>query len=141
MQQKIIVDTWPLVALLNQRDRWHSWSVEQWAKIAPPLLTCEPVITESCFLLQHIHGGRHAVLQLLSRGVVQIDFALNQDCETVQKLLNQYQSVPMSLADACLVRMSEQYPNHQVLSLDSDFNIYRKNKSQVIPVLMPKFSP
>jgi predicted nucleic acid-binding protein len=52
--------------------------------------------------------------------------------------MERYSSIPMSLADACLVRMSELEPRATVISLDSDFKIYRRNRRQVIPVLLPK---
>ena len=51
--------------------------------------------------------------------------------------MQQYQSVPMSVADACLVRMSELDRNSSVLTLDPDFLIYRRNRSQNIPTIMP----
>jgi predicted nucleic acid-binding protein len=51
--------------------------------------------------------------------------------------MQRYASVPMSLADACLVRMSEVYENSQIITLDSDFTIYRKQRNQTIPVIMP----
>ncbi len=52
-------------------------------------------------------------------------------------LLTRYQSVPISLADACLVRMAEQYEASFILTLDSDLRIYRKNRNEIIPVIMP----
>ncbi len=52
--------------------------------------------------------------------------------------MRRYQSVPMSIADACLVRMSEIYTQSSVITLDSDFRIYRKNRNQEIPVIMPE---
>ena len=51
--------------------------------------------------------------------------------------MTRYSNVPMALADACLVRMAEQHANHTVLTLDSDFQIYRKHRREVISVIMP----
>lgn len=101
------------------------------------MLTCEAVITEASFLLRNVYGGQKAVMFLIERGLVQIRFCLEEEVNRVGELLNRYQSVPMSLADACLVRMAEQYPSSYVLTIDSDFNIYRQQRSQIIPVIMP----
>ena len=85
-----------------------------------------------------VYGGQEAVLSLVSRGMIQIPFCLDEEVSLIRELLAHYQSVPMSFADACLVRMTEQYPESCVLTLDSDFAIYRKNRKQIIPVIMPR---
>jgi predicted nucleic acid-binding protein len=95
------------------------------------------VITESCFLAQRIHNGQETILKLIQQGHITLPFILSQDLEAIETLMQRYASVPMSLADACLVRMSEMYDNSQVLTLDSDFTIYRKQRNQPIPVIMP----
>jgi predicted nucleic acid-binding protein len=74
MKRQVILDTGPLVAFLNGRDRCHEWAMLQWAQIDPPLLTCEAVLSEACFLLRGIEGGQAAVLELLRRGVVHLAF-------------------------------------------------------------------
>lgn len=137
MRQQVLLDTGPLVALVNRRDRFHQWVKTEWKQIEPPLLTCEAVITETCFLLQSIYGGHKGVMALIERGVIQIPFRLEKEVNRVGELLHRYQSVPMSLADACLVQMAEQYASSYLLTIDSDFNIYRKDRNQTIPVIMP----
>lgn len=137
MTQVIIIDTGPLVAYLNARDSQHSWALNQWQTLQAPLLTCEPVITEACFLLRNIHGGRNAVMQLLAKNVLNPNFSLKLEYQAIQQLLKKYESVPMSLADACLVRMAELYPKSTILTLDSDFKVYRKHRNQEIPLRMP----
>ena len=135
MKQGVLVDTGPLVAFLNRRDRFHEWTATQWNQIAPPMLTCEAVISEACFLLSAIKGGSDQVLLLIHRKILMISFHLDEHIDPVKKLLLKYQSVPMSLADACLVRMSELRSNSRVFTLDSGFNLYRKNGRQVIPTI------
>lgn len=137
MRRKIILDTGPLVALLNLRDTYHDWSKAQFAAIEPPLLTCEAVISEACFLLRALSGGPRTVLELLSRGVVEIPFRLAEEADPVTRLLTRYASVPMALADACLVRMAEQHAKSAVMTLDNDFHIYRKQGRQVVPTIIP----
>ena len=107
MKQGVLVDTGPLVAFLNKRDRFHDWTTAQWNQIAAPMLTCEAVVSETCFLLSGIKSGSDRVMQLVQRKILKISFHLEEHIDPVNKLLIKYQSVPMSLADACLVRMSE----------------------------------
>ena len=137
MKQGVLIDTGPLVAFLNKRDRFHDWTAAQWNQIAAPMLTCEAVVSETCFLLSRLKSGSNRVMQLIQRKVLKISFHLEEHIDPVNKLLLKYQSVPMSLADACLVRMNELHSNSSVFTLDSDFNLYRKNGRQVIPSIIP----
>ena len=137
MKKEVILDTGPLVALLNRRDRHHRWAKDQWAEIAPPLLTCESVLAEACFLVQPFARGQTAVLEMVRRGVLDLSFRLAEETAAVSRLLKKYQNVPMSLADGCLVRMAEQHPESVVFTLDNDFKLYRKYRRQRIPTLSP----
>ena len=134
---KIIIDTGPIVAFLNGRDRHHGWVRGVLAELRPPLYTCESVISEACFLVRNLPGGPGAVLELLARHVVAIDFDVPAEVDAVRKLMVEYANVPMSLADACLVRMTELERDSSVLTMDSDFRLYRRNRRQVVPVTMP----
>jgi predicted nucleic acid-binding protein len=138
MTGPVIVDTGPLVAFLTRRERHNAWACQQFALIPPPLITCEAVITESCHLVHDIDQGVDSLMQLLDRGVVAISFRLADELPAVTRLLKKYASVPMSLADACLVRMAEQHITSPILTLDTDFRVYRKSGRSVIPTLMPK---
>src|SRR5262245_38563518 len=137
MKGRIVVDTGPLVALLNRREREHGWAVEQFKLIRPPAITCEAVISEAGFLLGRMHRGVELLLALLARGVIEIRFSLSQELPAVTQLLARYRTAPMSLADACLVRMSEQHTGSTVLTLDHHFRLYRKHGRLVIPTVMP----
>jgi len=138
MNRTVILDTGPLVALLNSREHHHLWARRQFAEIEPPLLTCEPVLTEACYLLQKASGGLEAVLEFLRRGALEVRFELTREVEPVKKIQRRYADLPMSLADACLVRMAELQAGSTVLTIDSDFYIYRMHGRQVIPTLLPK---
>ena len=138
MNRKVLLDTGPLVALLNKNDRHHSWTRERFAEIEPPLLTCEAVVVEACHLLRHHPHGERIVLDVLHRGAVEIRFSLQEEIVPVQRLRIRYAKVPMDLADACLVRMAELYAESVILTLDSDFTIYRMHGRQVVPTLTPK---
>ena len=134
---RFAVDTGPLVALLNVRDSFHDWAKETLDSISPPLETCESVISEACFLVRHLRGGPDAVLALVSRGVVTTTFHLDSELPAVRKLMVKYASVPMSLADACLVRMTEVEHDLTLVTLDKDFRVYRRHGRQAVPVIMP----
>lgn len=134
---KTILDTGPLVSLLNKKDAHHEWARTQWSILEPPLITCEAVIAEACFLVGKRTSAQNTVTQLLIRGTVEVAFELAANIDSVSRLLTKYRDVPMSFADACLVRMSELYPTRPVFTLDSDFKLYRRNGRQVIPALSP----
>lgn len=138
-RSKVLLDTGPLVAYLNAKDQYHEWSVTQFASMTPPLFTCEAVLSESCFLLQHYENGVRNVLKLLERQLLIVDFQLIDELEAIKVLLEKYHNIPMSLADACLVRMTEITSDSIVFTLDSDFRVYRKNKRMVIPTIMPDY--
>jgi len=137
MRHQVILDTGPLVAFINARDRYHAWAEGQWEQIQPPLLTCETVISEACFLLGQWEEGVGFVFELLRRKAVALSFSLADHTVPVATLLKKYGNVPMSLADACLVRMSELNDSSSIMTLDADFRIYRKHKRRVIPLLIP----
>jgi predicted nucleic acid-binding protein len=137
MREIVLLDTGPLVAFLNRADRFHEWALAQWEQLRPPLLTCEAVLAEACFLLRHLPGGGQAVVELLNRDVLRSPFELQEDADAVARLIGRYARVPMSLADACLVRMAEQHSGSRILTLDRDFRIYRKYRRHVVPTIMP----
>lgn len=137
MKRQVVLDTGPLVALLNRGDRHHQWARNQWGQMTPPLFTCEAVLAEACFLVRRFADGQTAVLELARRGILDLSFRLTEETDAIFRLLKKYRNVPMSLADACMVRMAERHPQGVVFTLDNDFSIYRKNGRQVIPTLMP----
>lgn len=138
MKRTVLVDTGPLVALLNARERRHAWVSAQLSTIPAPLFTCEPVLSEADHLLRR--GGAKAglILALLQRGVLRIGLNLAEQATAVARLQAKYHDIPASLADACIVRMSELYEPCVVLTFDSDFRIYRRNGRQAIPLLLPE---
>ena len=133
-----LLDTGPLVSFLASGVRHHAWTVEQWKRLRPPLLTCEPVLTEAAFLLKREGRDTDALFELLERGVIRIALAVQEEQADVRALMHRYRNRPMSLADACLVRLSETHPAGEVFTLDADFHIYRRHGNKVIPVLMPE---
>lgn len=137
MKTAILLDTGPFVAYSYRRDENHQWAREQIDRFQPPLLICEPVLTETCFLLHRLIGSSDPVLEFVQPGAAKLAFNLANEFDVVRSLMARYANVPMSLADACLVRMSELYQDSLVLTTDSDFAVYRRNRNQPIPTLMP----
>ena len=132
-----LLDTGPLVSFLGSGLEHHAWAVEQWKEVRPPLLTCEPVLTETAFLLKRAGRDTDALFALLERGVLRIAIGIEREQADLRVLMRRYRNRPMSLADACLVRLSEIHGSSEVLTLDSDFRIYRRHGNKVIPVRMP----
>lgn len=137
MTTATLLDTGPLVAFFDRADVWHAWAVEQFARLSPPLLTCEAVLTEACFLLTRARVEPARTMQALMRGALSVDFSVNAQVDPVTRLLTRYRDSDISLADACLVRMSELHSNCQVLTLDRDFLVYRREGRRTIPLIAP----
>jgi uncharacterized protein len=132
-----LLDTGPLVSFLAFGLKHHAWIVGQWQRLRPPLLTCEPVLTEAAFLLKREGRDADAVFAMLERGVIRISLSIEEEAADLRALMHRYRNRPMSLADACLVRLSEMHRQSEVFTLNSGFRIYRRHGNKVIPVLMP----
>ena len=133
-----LLDTGPLVSFLGLGLEYHEWAVEEWKRLRPPLLTCEPVLTEAAFLLKREGCDADPLFALLERGVIRIGLSIQEQQADLRALMRRYRNRPMSLADACLVRLSEMHAGAEVLTLDSDFRIYRRHGNKVIPLRMPE---
>jgi predicted nucleic acid-binding protein len=137
MARTVLIDSGPLVAVLCERDRNHQWARTHFEATDVPFLTCEAVISECLFLLERTYQGRETLCRLLERGVVVVAYSFPDQLAETIRLIRRYKDTPMSLADACLVRMSERLGDTAVLTTDSDFRVYRRNGRQTIPVIMP----
>jgi predicted nucleic acid-binding protein len=133
----LLLDTGPWVALLCRNDTHHKWAKQQFRVLTPPLLSCEAVIAETCFLLKRSGFNPALALQFIDRGVVQLPFSLQDQIASVSSLFKRYENVPASLADAALIRMAEIYDSPLLLTTDSDFHIYRRHGRQTIPLITP----
>jgi predicted nucleic acid-binding protein len=131
-----LIDSGPLVAFYSTRDQHHTWAFAQLDALRPPLLTCEAVLTEACFLLQRGTGRPAVIMRAVGEGVIQI-LNIETEAASLEVLMKRYSDVPMSLADACLVRLSELHSDCRVLTVDSHFTRYRRHGRHVIPLLMP----
>jgi predicted nucleic acid-binding protein len=135
-----LLDAGPLVALIDAGDRDHEWSRKTLSRLRPPLITCEAALSEALFLLRADRQAPAKIATLFQRGLLAASPVLDSDAGPVLGLMATYANVPMSFADACLVRLSERLPSAVVVTLDSDFTIYRRNRTKRIPLLIPSRS-
>ena len=136
MAGSVLVDAGFVVALLSSRDTHHQWATAQAPQFVPPWSTCEAALSEAFHLLGA--RGTPGLSALLRRRSVLVAFDLAKDMDTVLKLMQKYSDVPMSLADACLVRMTETFANPILLTTDTDFRTYRRHSRHVVPCVMPR---
>jgi uncharacterized protein len=132
----MLLDTGPLVAYLYRRDADHDWASEQFRRAETPFISCEPVVTEACFLTARNGQRPTNVTELLARGIVRFGLALKDELGAVRALMERYADVPMSLADACLVRLAE-LTRLPICTLDADFSIYRAHGRQMLDLISP----
>ena len=137
MSERTLIDTGPIVALLMQPDLHHEWARRIWNELAPPLLTCEAVLSEAQFLVVRFGGDPRMVLELVKRGAIRVAFDVEPEVSRLLELQTAYRNLPMSLADACLVCMSEQETRCRLVTTDSHFRLYRRHRRQQIPLVMP----
>ena len=137
MPRWAIADTGPLVAYLDRSEKSHVWATEQISQLSPPLLVCEPVLTEALFLLARLPAAQEALFDLVEKRILQIGFRLDEQMASIRTLCRKYRDIPMSLADACIVHMAERYNHHAVLTLDSDFEVYRKHGREPLILIAP----
>jgi uncharacterized protein len=135
MARSVLVDAGFLVALLNRRDAYHPWAAAQAVSFPPTWITCEAALSEAFHLLGA--NGMTSLSGLLRRSSVRIAFELNATMTPILNLMHKYANVPMSLADACLVRMSEVVADPLLLTTDSDFRVYRRHGRQMVPCVFP----
>jgi uncharacterized protein len=135
MAANILVDAGFLVALLSHRDANHRWAATQSPILPPPWTTCAAALSEAFHVLGQ--SGRPALAALLRRRAVLCPFHVSEHIEEILALVDKYTDVPMSFADACLVRMTEALPDPVLLTTDTDFRIYRRHSRQAVPCIMP----
>jgi len=131
---KGIADTGFLVAFVNRNDRYHDWALSLAERVDEPLLTCEPALAEAAHHLQSVP----LVLDLIQENLVTLAFDCRDHFDQLRVLAERYADRKPDLADLCLIRMSELYPKHSVITTDQkDFRVYRRNKRESIPLICP----
>ena len=137
MTRHLILDAGPIVAYFDPGDPYHDWAENQFRTSKSSFLTCESVLSEVAFLLSRSRFGLSTLLDFINEAPVEVPFRYAENRIDIRTLIAKYGDVPMSFADACLVRLSELYPDAPILTLDSDFLIYRRNKNEHLPAVLP----
>ena len=131
----ILVDASVIVASLVKTEKHHQVCAEAIRQAEGALLTCDAVIVESCHLLRHIDGAAEVILANVTAGLLQIPFQLSRDSDPVRSIMKKYRDLRIDLADACLIRMAEEFETGDILTLDRDFVIYRWGKNKAFHVM------
>ena len=130
-----IADTGLLVAFANRGDRHHAWAIKLAETITEPLLTCEAVLSEAAF---HI-GDAGVVLGMVRQGLIRLAFDAESEIPRLAELASRYRDRSPDFAGLCLIRMSELYPRHPVITVDAaDFRVYKRNRRETIPLILPR---
>lgn len=127
----VLLDTGVIVALLDRSEKSHQACAEAVRLLEAPLITCEAVIAESCYLLRSLPGATEAVIENVAAVIFQVPFQLSREAVGLEQILRKYRDRKIDLADACLIRLADEFETSDILTLDGDFEIYRwgKNKS------------
>lgn len=137
MTRVTLMDAGPLVAFLSAGDRHHRWASDSFEALVGRLVTCEAVVSEASFLVGRDGHRRSVVLELVERMGIEVQ-PLGTELRTLRQMMDKYASVPMSFADACLVRLSELHASGVVMTCDADFRTYRRSNRRVVNTLMPR---
>ena len=131
----VLLDTGVIVALLDRGDASHSACADIILNLEAPLITCEAVISESCYLLQNLPGASEAIIDNVAAGIFQIPFQLSRGSAGVKGILRKYRDHEIDFADACLIRMAEEFATPDILTLDRDFTFYRWGRNKPFHLL------
>jgi uncharacterized protein len=132
----VLLDTSVIVALLHRRDANHKTCVRALDELRRPLVTCEAVITESCYLLKEAAGAVQSVIANIHAGVFEMPWRLADSAGAVRVLMEKYRDMPASLGDACLVQMADELDTGDILTLDRDFASYRWRRNKTFHLLI-----
>jgi predicted nucleic acid-binding protein len=125
----VLVDTGPLVALLDRSDPGHVACQETLRSLNDSMVTVWPVITEAMYMLRAYWQAQEALWEMIEIGAVEILQLGIDDVPRMKELMRKYRDLPMDLADAALVRAAERERLRRIFTLDRrDFQIYRPSR-------------
>lgn len=132
----VLLDTGVIVGLLDRSEKFHQACSEVVRTVEAPLVTCEPVIAESCFLLRNLSGAPEAVIENVLAGIFQLPFQLSREVASLKQILRKYRDRKIDLADACLICLADQFETADILTLDKDFQIFRWGRNKPFRILL-----
>ena len=125
----VLVDSGFIVALLDRQDKRHAVCRAAIQDLSRPFVTCEAVISESCYLLRNLPGAAESILDNVVSGVFQLPFQLASAASDVRRIFHKYRDREIDLADACLIHLANSFGTGEILTLDRDFAVYRWSRS------------
>jgi uncharacterized protein len=131
----VLLDAGVIVALLDRSEKLHTSCASAVSGLDAPLITCEAVIAESCYLLRNLPGAAEAVAENVAAGIFLISFQLSQEAQAVKQILTKYRDRRIELADACLICLADRFQTAEILTLDKDFEIYRWGRNRPFRIL------
>jgi uncharacterized protein len=134
----VLIDAGPMAALLNTNDERHDWTRQTMQRLPAPALTSEPALTEAAFLLTRDGFDADDLFALAAAGMIKVGIEFDREHVALRSLIRKYQDVPMSLADATLIRLSELHSDCRILTFDAHFQFYRRHGNKIIPLVMPE---
>jgi predicted nucleic acid-binding protein len=125
----VLVDTGPLVALLDRSDPYHLTCQETLSSLEDSLVTVWPVVTEAMYMLRSYWQAQDALWEMIDTAAVEILVLGKNDVARMRELMRKHRDLPMDLADAALVRVAERERLRRIFTLDRrDFQIYRPSR-------------
>jgi uncharacterized protein len=131
----VLLDTGVIVALLDRSERAHQHCAKTVRELQSPLVTCEAVLAESCYLLRNLPGAAEVVIENVLAGIFQIPFYISKEAAGVKQVLRKYRDRKIDLADACLILLANEFETADILTLDGDFAIYRWGRNKAFRML------
>lgn len=133
----VLLDTGAIVALLDATDNFHQRCADALAELRAPLITCEAVIAESCYLLRNVEGAAEAIVQSVASREFLLPIGFPDMASDVQRILGKYRDRHIDLADAVLIHLANEFQTADILTVDGDFHIYRWGRNNAFRVLVP----
>ena len=133
----VLLDTGAIVAALDRSEHHHEACRAVLESMRRPLVTCEAVIAEACYLLRNLPGAPEAVLENIEQGVFQIPLQIAPSAAAIRRIMRKYANRKIDLADACLIHMANELKTGDILTLDHDFEFYRWGAKRSFELLIP----
>jgi predicted nucleic acid-binding protein len=132
----VLLDAGAIVALLDRSEKFHQACAAAIRQLEAPLITCEAVLAETCYLLRNLPGASEAVIENVAAGIFQVPFQLSREALAVKQVLRKYRDRKIDLADACLICLAEEFGTADILTLDKDFEVYRWTRRKPFRILL-----
>lgn len=133
---KSIIDAGPIIALFDKSDKYNKIVIEFLKNFNGRLYSTWPVITEvSHFLKFNINVQIDFLTWIYIKAINVVDIE-NNDLQRIIELNKKYHEIPMDLADSSLIMISEKLNINNIITLDSDYYIYRIKDKKMLNYLL-----